>query len=176
MASLIGPSLVGIIVPRRNCPMASLIGPSLVGIIYLAVSVVLLVLLFWLVHRKKGTLAAVLCTLLALVVLALGYGFGSWYAPVDKDIGSDVYTEAEMDAAVDAIMAESFWDEMHARVLDIHYIGDEQSCAVFNTDFRSAFLAKNAAPLAPREVYTDYQWVLARADGGSWEVVTSGYA
>jgi D-alanyl-D-alanine carboxypeptidase len=174
--------------------MASLIGPSLVGIIYLAVSVVLLVLLFWLVHRKKGTLAAVLCTLLALVVLALGYGFGSWYAPVDKDIGSDVYTEAEMDAAVDAIMAESFWDEMHARVLDIHYIGDEQSenylasvqgrfpdsgyteCAVFNTDFRSAFLAKNAAPLAPREVYTDYQWVLARADGGSWEVVTSGYA
>lgn len=174
--------------------MASLIGPSLVGIIYLAVSVVLLVLLFWLVHRKKGTLAAVLCTLLALVVLALGYGFGSWYAPVDKDIGSDVYTEAEMDAAVDAIMAESFWDEMHARVLDIHYIGDKQSenylasvqgrfpdsgyteCAVFNTDFRSAFLAKNAAPLAPREVYTDYQWVLARADGGSWEVVTSGYA
>ena len=174
--------------------MASLIGPSLVGIIYLAVSVVLLVLLFWLVHRKKGTLAAVLCTLLALVVLALGYGFGSWYAPVDKDIGSDVYTEAEMDAAVDAIMAESFWDEMHARVLDIHYIGDEQSenylasvqgrfpdsgyteCAVFNTDFRSAFLAKNAAPLAPREVYTDYQWVLARTDGGSWEVVTSGYA
>ena len=174
--------------------MASLIGPSLVGIIYLVVSVVLLVLLFWLVHRKKGTLAAVLCTLLALVVLALGYGFGSWYAPVDKDIGSDVYTEAEMDAAVDAIMAESFWDEMHARVLDIHYIGDEQSenylasvqgrfpdsgyteCAVFNTDFRSAFLAKNAAPLAPREVYTDYQWVLARADGGSWEVVTSGYA
>ena len=174
--------------------MASLIGPSLVGIIYLAVSVVLLVLLFWLVHRKKGTLAAVLCTLLALVVLALGYGFGSWYAPVDKDIGSDVYTEAEMDAAVDAIMAESFWDEMHARVLDIHYIGDEQpenylasvqgrfpdsgytECAVFNTDFRSAFLAKNAAPLAPREVYTDYQWVLARADGGSWEVVTSGYA
>ena len=174
--------------------MASLIGPSLVGIIYLVVSVVLLVLLFWLVHRKKGTLAAVLCTLLALVVLALGYGFGSWYAPVDKDIGSDVYTEAEMDAAVDAIMAESFWDEMHARVLDIHYIGDEQSenylasvqgrfpdsgyteCAVFNTDFRSAFLAKNAAPLAPREVYTDYQWVLARTDGGSWEVVTSGYA
>lgn len=174
--------------------MASLIGPSLVGIIYLVVSVVLLVLLFWLVHRKKGTLVAVLCTLLALVVLALGYGFGSWYAPVDKDIGSDVYTEAEMDAAVDAIMAESFWDEMHARVLDIHYIGDEQSenylasvqgrfpdsgyteCAVFNTDFRSAFLAKNAAPLAPREVYTDYQWVLARADGGSWEVVTSGYA
>ena len=174
--------------------MASLIGPSLVGIIYLAVSVVLLVLLFWLVHRKKGTLAAVLCTLLALVVLALGYGFGSWYAPVDKDIGSDVYTEAEMDAAVDAIMAESFWDEMNARVLDIHYIGDEQSenylasvqgrfpdsgyteCAVFNTDFRSAFLAKNAAPLAPREVYTDYQWVLARSDGGNWEVVTSGYA
>ena len=174
--------------------MASLIGPSLVGIIYLAVSVVLLVLLFWFVRRKKGTLAAVLCTLLALVVLALGYGFGSWYAPVDKDIGSDVYTEAEMDAAVDAIMAESFWDEMHARVLDIHYIGDEQSenylasvqgrfpdsgyteCAVFNTDFRAAFLAKNAAPLAPREVYTDYQWVLARADGGSWEVVTSGYA
>lgn len=174
--------------------MASLIGPSLVGIIYLVVSVVLLVLLFWLVHRKKGTLVAVLCTLLALVVLALGYGFGSWYAPVDKDIGSDVYTEAEMDAAVDAIMAESFWDEMHARVLDIHYIGDEQSenylasvqgrfpdsgyteCAVFNTDFRSAFLAKNAAPLAPREVYTDYQWVLARTDGGSWEVVTSGYA
>ena len=174
--------------------MASLIGPSLVGIIYLAVSVVLLVLLFWFVRRKKGTLAAVLCTLLALVVLALGYGFGSWYAPVDKDIGSDVYTEAEMDAAVDAIMAESFWDEMHARVLDIHYIGDEQSenylasvqgrfpdsgyteCAVFNTDFRSAFLAKNAAPLAPREVYTDYQWVLARTDGGSWEVVTSGYA
>ncbi len=174
--------------------MASLIGPSVVGIIYLAVSVVLLVLLFWLLHRKKGSLVAVLCTLLALVVLALGYGFGSWYAPVNKDIGSDVYTEAEMDAAADAILADRFWDEMNARVLDLHYIGDEQSenylasvqgrfpdsgyteCAVFNTDFRSAFLEKNAAPLKAREVYTDYQWVLARADGGSWEVVTSGYA
>lgn len=174
--------------------MASLIGPSVVGIIYLIVSVVLLALLFWLVHRKKGTLAAVLCTLLCLVVLALGYGFGSWYAPVDKDLGSDVYTEAEMDAAADVILAESFWDEMNARPLDIHYIGDEESkgylpsvqgrfpdsdyteCAVFDTDFRSAFLAKNAAPLNPREVYTDYLWVLARTDGGNWEVVTSGYA
>ena len=145
--------------------MAALIGPSVAGIIYLAVSIVVLVLLFWFVRRKKGTLAAVLCTLLCFVILVLGYGFGSWYAPVDKDIGSDVYTEAEMEAASDAILADSFWDEMNARVLDIHYIGDEQSenylasvqgrfpdsdyteCAVFNTDFRSAFLAKNAAPL-----------------------------
>lgn len=174
--------------------MAALIGPSVAGIIYLAVSIAVLVLLFWFVRRKKGTLAAVLCTLLCFVILVLGYGFGSWYAPVDKDIGSDVYTEAEMEAASDAILADSFWDEMNARVLDIHYIGDEQSenylasvqgrfpdsdyteCAVFNTDFRSAFLAKNAAPLEPREVYTDYQWVLARTDGGDWEVVTSGYA
>ena len=165
--------------------MASLIGPSVAGIIYAVVSVVLLVLLFWFLHRKKGTLAAVLCTLLCFVVLVLGYGFGSWFAPVDKDIGSDVYTEQEMDAAVDAILAESFWDEMNARPLDIHYIGDEESqgylpsvqgrfpdsgyteCAVF---------AKNAAPLRPRDVYTDYLWVLARTDGGNWEVVTSGYA
>lgn len=174
--------------------MASLIGPSVAGIIYVVVSVVLLVLLFWFLHRKKGTLTAVLCTLLCFVVLALGYGFGSWFAPVDKNIGSDVYTAQEMDAAVDVIMAESFWDEMNARPLDIHYIGDEESdnylpsvqgrfpesnyteCAVFDTDFRSAFFAKNAAPLEPREVYTDYLWVLARTDGGSWEVVTSGYA
>lgn len=174
--------------------MASLIGPSVAGIIYVVVSVVLLVLLFWFLHRKKGTLAAVLCTLLCFVVLVLGYGFGSWFAPVDKDIGSDVYTEQEMDAAVDIILEDSFWDEMNARLLDIHYIGDEESdnylpsvqgrfpesnyteCAVFDTDFRSAFFAKNAAPLKPREVYTDYLWVLARTDGGSWEVVTSGYA
>lgn len=174
--------------------MASLIGPSVAGIIYVVVSVVLLVLLFWLLHRKKGTLVAVLCTLLALVVLVLGYGFGSWYAPVDKDIGSDVYTKDEMNAAVDTILADDFWDEMNARPLDFHYIGDKESqgylpsvqgrfpdngyteCAVFNTDFRSAFLAKNADPLQPREVYTDYLWVLARTDGGSWDVVTSGYA
>lgn len=174
--------------------MATLIGPSVTGIVYAAVSVVLLALLFWFLHRKKGTLTAVLCTLLCFVVLVLGYGFGSWFAPVDKDIGSDVYTEQEMDAAVDAILAESFWDEMNARPLDIHYIGDEESqdylpsvqgrfpdsgyteCAVFDTDFRSAFFAKNAAPLRPRDVYTDYLWVLARTDGGNWEVVTSGYA
>ena len=174
--------------------MASLIGPSVAGIIYAVVSVVLLVLLFWFLHRKKGTLAAVLCTLLCFVALVLGYGFGSWFVPVDKDIGSDVYTEQEMDAAVDIILEDSFWDEMNARLLDIHYIGDEESggylpsvqgrfpesnyteCAVFDTDFRSAFFAKNAAPLKPREVYTDYLWVLARTDGGSWEVVTSGYA
>ena len=88
--------------------MASLIGPSVAGIIYAVVSVVLLVLLFWFLHRKKGTLAAVLCTLLCFVVLVLGYGFGSWFAPVDKDIGSDVYTEQEMDAAVDIILEDSF--------------------------------------------------------------------
>lgn len=174
--------------------MASLIGPSVAGIIYLIVSIVLLVLLFWLVHRKKGTLAAVLCTLLCFVILVLGYGFGSWYAPAHKDLASDVYTEAEMNEAFDVIMADDFWDETNVRLLDIHYIGDEESqgnlpyvqgffsdkgyteCAVFDTDFRSAFLAKNAGALEPRTIYTDFRWYLARTDGGDWEVVTCGYA
>lgn len=174
--------------------MASLIGPSTATIIYAIVGLVVLVLLVWLLAWKKHKTAAILCAVIGLIVLIIGYGLFSWFAPVHREIRSDVYTEAEMDAAVDAIMAEDLWSETHSRPLDIHYVGDDESeqnlsyvqslfpdkkytqCAVFETDFRSAFLSKNSGSLEPREVYTGFRWYLARTDGGKWEVVTGGYA
>ena len=57
--------------------MASLIGPSVAGIIYAVVSVVLLVLLFWFLHRKKALLPPSRTPLCFVLVPGTGSGPGS---------------------------------------------------------------------------------------------------
>ena len=104
---------------------------------------------------------------------------------------SDIYTPADMDAAV-ARIEETFagWEgcEMHG----IAYAGDEcasaenlewlnglgeggnyAECIEFLSDFHSP-VEGGGAWEADTE-YTDWQWWLARAEGGEWELVSWGY-
>lgn len=103
---------------------------------------------------------------------------------------SALYNEADMDAARAAIDAEfSGWEgcEMHST----RYAGDEANTAE-NIAWLSSLKDKSYTQVmeflsgfhSPVEgggaweadtEYTDWQWWLAREDGGSWELVTWGY-
>lgn len=108
---------------------------------------------------------------------------------------SELYTQEDMDAAIEKIQAEfSGWTgcEMH----NIRYISDDcnsgenikwvnelkegqnyTQCIQFNSDFHSPVKEedlKDTAWEADQE-YKDYQWTLARTDGGDWELLTWGY-
>ena len=110
---------------------------------------------------------------------------------------SDIYTGADMDAAVAAIWNEfKSWEgcKLHA----VRYAGDENAneeklawlnelaeadpdefsgdyteCIGFVSDFHSPVEAYGA--WEEDTEYTDYQWWLARAEDGDWELVTWGY-
>ena len=104
---------------------------------------------------------------------------------------SELYTQAELDDAVERIKAEfAAWEgcELHS----IRYAGDENctgenlkwmnelnkdgnyaQVAEFLMDFHSP-MEQIGAWEADRE-YTDYQWWLARSADGGWDIVTFGY-
>ena len=105
--------------------------------------------------------------------------------------GSALYTEEELyDAMLAVKCAFAAWDgcELHA----IRYAGDEanseENISWLNsleegteyvqalellTDYHTA--ADIQGTWNPDEDYTDYQWWLARTEGGDWEIVSYGY-
>ena len=113
-------------------------------------------------------------------------------ADVLIDYGSsELYTREDMDEAIDLIR-ETFsgWEgcELHA----VRYAGDDccdqetiswmnslkpgcgyTQCIEFVSDFHSPM--EDAGAWEPDMEYTDWQWWLARTDGGSWELLTWGY-
>lgn len=108
---------------------------------------------------------------------------------------SDLYTAEELDAAAIKI-AEEFSTWNGCEMLSITYAGDEcnseeniqwvnetkegknyTQCVEFLTDFHSPTDEADLEGTAwePDTDYTDYQWWLAREDGGDWELVSWGY-
>lgn len=108
---------------------------------------------------------------------------------------SDIYSEEEMNAAICEIDLKFSRDGFkHCDLHSVAYAGDEcnsreniqwlrelggknyTQCIEFVSDFRSprfSFLSDGAWNV--NEEYTDWQWWLARTDGGSWELLTWGY-
>lgn len=114
---------------------------------------------------------------------------------------SELYSQEEMDAAITAFKKEfEQWEgcELHS----VRYAGDEANSEenlkwlnelaaadpekfsgdytqviCFKTDFHSPTEEEQLKDTAwePDKEYTDYQWWLARRDGGGWEVVSWGY-
>ena len=116
-------------------------------------------------------------------------------ASVRLDGTSDLYSQEEMDPAITEFKKEfEQWDgcELHS----VKYAGDEcnseenlkwlnslgdggdyTQCIEFLTDFHSPVLEEQLEGTAwePDHEYADYQWWLARKDGGDWELVSWGY-
>ena len=105
---------------------------------------------------------------------------------------SDLYTKEEMDAAVAAIRAEfDTWDGCELRAL--RYAGDESAsqenldwmnelrkdgevftqCIEFLSDFHTSSEANS--DLEADQEYQNWQWWLARSEGGDWQLMTWGY-
>ena len=104
----------------------------------------------------------------------------------------DLYTKEEMDAAVAAIRAEfDTWDGCELRAL--RYAGDESAsqenldwmnelrkdgevftqCIEFLSDFHTSSEANS--DLEADQEYQNWQWWLARSEGGDWQLMTWGY-
>lgn len=109
---------------------------------------------------------------------------------------SELYTQEEMDAAVELIMAE-FTNWKGCTMQRLAYAGDEEStnslaycnemrepgapeiadAIVFKADFHSPSAEEaEGTAWAPDTDYTDYSWILGRALGESWQLFTWGYA
>ena len=107
---------------------------------------------------------------------------------------SELYTEAELQAAVDVIIAEfDSWES--GTLLRLRYDNDEActaenvawlnqhekadpahpftQCARFYSDFHTSPDAEGA--FNQDADYTDWQWFLGRTEGGDWVLVDMGY-
>lgn len=108
------------------------------------------------------------------------------------NLGTSVlYSEEERQSAADVILDEiGSWNSVK-QVYDVTYCGDEISsdsldycntlgdknytqCVVFESSFKSAD-KRHCGAFNPNDVYTDWQWYLAKTDGGEWELLTCGY-
>ena len=109
--------------------------------------------------------------------------------------GSEIYTDEEIGAAAVAVL-EEFFSWKGCELSDLRYAGDEcnseeniqwmnqlkegqnyTQCMELVTDFHTTAdeeELKDTAWEADKE-YKDYQWWLARTDGGEWELLTWGY-
>ncbi|MCR4962270.1 MAG: S-layer homology domain-containing protein [Firmicutes bacterium] len=108
---------------------------------------------------------------------------------------SELYTQEEMDAAIERIHGE-FDKWTGCQLHSVRYAGDEcnsaenikwlnslkegknyTQCIEFLTDFHSPKDESDLEGTAwePDHEYKDYQWWLARAEGGDWELVSWGY-
>ena len=120
--------------------------------------------------------------------------------PVEPEIDlgdSELYTEDELNAAVEAIMAQ-FSEFEGCKLYDIRYAGDDANneknlewmndlapgkgyeanftqVAEFLSDFHSPINNIEGTGFDADHDYTDWQWWLARSGDGEWKILTWGY-
>lgn len=142
-------------------------------------------------RRVVAFVLAMLC-----IVVAVGCG-NKTQSDVEIDYGiSSVYTEADMDAAIQVIQKEfATWEgcELHkiAYSSDGECCGEEfvqwmneleegtdgmetfSQCIMFRSDFHSP--EEGGGAWQADQEYTDWQWWLGRSEGGQWKLMTWGY-
>jgi D-alanyl-D-alanine carboxypeptidase len=113
----------------------------------------------------------------------------------DESAGSELFKYADISAAMDKVLEEfSTWNG--CELTDLWYAGDEASseqnlewlnglkegagytqCMELLMDFHSPSKEEDLKGTAwePDTEYKDYEWWLARTDGGEWTIVTFGY-
>ena len=101
---------------------------------------------------------------------------------------STLYSDADIEAAIDVIEKEFNSEWKGCTLTDIYYAGDE-TCADYrdwadrnNADevivLKSSFDVDSSGgdgSLNPNSTYDDWMWILVRTDGGEWKHVDHGY-
>ena len=123
--------------------------------------------------------AVILLTCTQAAALEINYG------------ASEIYTQAEMKDAV-KIIKKQFGEWKGCKLKNIRYAGDDANnaenlkwlqslrpqenfiqCIEFFSDFYVG--KKTNTTFNPDSNYKDWQWWLARSEGGNWQLVTFGY-
>lgn len=106
---------------------------------------------------------------------------------------SRIYSLTDMDEAIDTIMDDFDSWGTDCEMLEIRYAGDDKitaenlaycnslangvqfdECIIFLTSFKTPVNSEQG--FEPDMIYTGWTWYLTRQHGGSWVVISSGYA
>lgn len=135
---------------------------------------------------------------LPFFVLALLFLMGCQAKPATDDTNSDVsivewehsdiYTDADIQATMDTVMTYFETEFQGCTLTQLRYPGD--ASADLFTEWAEECEADEAivlyssfdtdasggdGSLEPNTTYDDFQWILVRDNGGTWEVKTYGY-
>lgn len=133
--------------------------------------------------RKIG--AVLLCVLFCLCCAACG---GKVDGAKTREVASDIYSQAEITAAIHVIRREFRRDWDGCTLKEIYYAGDEESknsqswANQYDADeaimLMSSFDVDSSGPeqgLNPNYTYTEWYCILVRTAGGCWRHVGHGY-
>ena len=129
--------------------------------------------------------ATILCVLVVLCLSACG---GNVSNVRTHDVGSAVYSQDEIDSAIDVIKQEFKSGWKGCTLTEIYYAGDKTSAAHsewadrYDADeaivLTSSFAVDSSGgdgSLNPNSTYDGWMWILVRTAGGQWQHVDHGY-
>ena len=132
----------------------------------------------------------VVATMMTVMVLLLGLcACGGNVKNVEThEVESELYTQEDIDAAIDTIKKEFRENWKGCSLTEIYYAGDELTKAhqdwtdrydadeviVLLSSFDVAIFGADKS-LNAGDIYDDWNWILVRKDGGEWEHVDHGY-
>ena len=105
----------------------------------------------------------------------------------ERDVPSDMYSEADITSAINTIKREFiFWDD--CTLLEIYYAGDEMTreCQEWAERYgadeaivlmSSFYVGENRrdVTLNKNSTYDYWNWILVRTEGGRWKHVDHGF-
>ena len=127
------------------------------------------------------------CLALLLVLILTGCGGNVSQVEV-QEVPSQIYSEAEIDAAVDTAIRYFRQHFSGCTLTQIAYAGDEKAAAM--EEWAEQAQAEEAiilvssfdvdasggdGSLNPNSTYTGWQWILVRSANGAWEHRDHGY-
>ena len=126
---------------------------------------------------------------LALLLLLILTGCGGNVSQVEvQEVPSQIYSEVEIDAAVDTAIRYFRQHFSGCTLTQIAYAGDEKAAAMEEWAERAQAEAAiilvssfdvdasgGDGSLNPNSTYTGWQWILVRSANGTWEHRDHGY-
>lgn len=133
----------------------------------------------------KKTIYTLLCILLLVNLCACG---GHVSNIRTHQVDSEMYSEQDIQSAIDTIEKEFKSDWKGCTLTEIYYAGDDFSKAhqdwadqndadeviVLLSSFDVDASGGNGS-LNPDSTYDNWQWILVRSNGGQWQHVDHGY-
>ena len=122
----------------------------------------------------KKIVCIISCILLALGLSACG---GDVSGAETKSVDSEVYSQEDIDAAVDTIKHE-FKSYAGDDSIESHQDWADRNDAAEVIVLLSSFDVDSSGgdgSLNPDSTYSDWKWILVRSDGGKWKHVDHGY-
>ena len=127
------------------------------------------------------------CLALLLVLILTGCG-GNVSQVEIQEVPSQIYSEAEIDAAVDTAIRYFRQHFSGCTLTQIAYAGDEKAAAMeewaVQAQVEAAIILVSSfdvdasggdGSLNPNSTYTGWQWILVRSANGTWEHRDHGY-